>query len=141
MHPEEFQTLYDGLLADAIDQAARLNEQHGQDLDLPDDTAVRLKPGKRADGEEVRVDTDWCAECRRYHDNGHHAPAAQVRLTTEELIEDVEWMAKTRETPERMATRIGSTVEAVARRLYRAGRPDLANQFQHVVKSGRSWAS
>lgn len=55
--------------------------------------------------------------------------ARRPRQTTTELIEDVEWLIETGEYPPRAARRLGTTQQALERRLRRAGRHDLANYF------------
>lgn len=42
-------------------------------------------------------------------------------------------------TPERVTERLGVTAGTLARSLYRAGRPDLAKPFEHLVNRDR-WA-
>lgn len=54
--------------------------------------------------------------------------AAQHEQTAA-IIEDVEWMRDSGESPSIMATRLHTTVEALEKRLLRAGRPDLAAIF------------
>lgn len=49
---------------------------------------------------------------------------------TRAIVQDVEWMTRTGETPAGICARLGSRPAALARRLQRAGRPDLARQFQ-----------
>lgn len=39
--------------------------------------------------------------------------------------------------PEKWAPEVGTTVSALARRMYRAGRPDLARPLQRMVDAGR----
>lgn len=42
-------------------------------------------------------------------------------------VENVDFLVSWRLDPIRIAKRLGSTTEALSKRLYRAGRPDLAN--------------
>lgn len=48
------------------------------------------------------------------------------------LVEDVEWLLDSDETPSTIAARYGIASASVARALYRAGRPDLARRFENA---------
>lgn len=54
-------------------------------------------------------------------------------LCRHELIEDVEWMLVCGEHPSRICARLGMSAAAVERRMYRAGRPDLARHFHAEI--------
>ena len=62
------------------------------------------------------------------------SPLAEVlwtgRPAAGALVEDVDWLARTGETPERAAARLGRTVGALERALLRAGRPDLVTALK-----------
>ena len=49
-----------------------------------------------------------------------------------DLVEELQLLAN--EAPERAAQRLGTNTAALARRLYRAGRPDLARPFSAAQK-------
>lgn len=57
---------------------------------------------------------------------------AQAALAA--LVEDLEWMLGTGESPVMAAHRAGSTPGALARKLHRAGRHDLAVHFDRAVE-------
>ena len=61
--------------------------------------------------------------------------AAHARLAA--MIEDVEWLLSDGVDPEQVAARVGSNVQAIARRLYRAGRHDLARPFERLAQQRR----
>lgn len=46
------------------------------------------------------------------------------------LVEDVEWLIRCGEAPDQVAQRVGKTLSAVERTLYRAGRPDLVHALK-----------
>lgn len=54
-----------------------------------------------------------------------------------DLVEDVEWMLDGGDTPTQILTRLATTPTAIARRLYRAGRPDLARLFNPTSVANR----
>lgn len=64
---------------------------------------------------------------------------ARNEAARQALIEDVEWLLAT-ETAERVADRLGTTVGALSRRLYRAGRRDLAAPFSRAADAQRNVA-
>lgn len=53
----------------------------------------------------------------------HHAAARAA------FVEDVEWLLDAGEAPSAIAERLGRSLEAIQRRLYRAGRRDLARRL------------
>lgn len=55
----------------------------------------------------------------------------------DDLIEDVEWLASNGIPPDQWPERLGTTTTALARRLYRYGRPDLARPVEVLRK--RDW--
>ena len=55
-------------------------------------------------------------------------------MTTDELIEDVEWMLATGESLEMIAQRCGLKPGTLAKRLERAGRLDLSPRFNGLAK-------
>ena len=65
---------------------------------------------------------------QRYGDPEHYpiADAAQA------WIADVEWLLDAGESVQQVAARLDRTLGAVAKRLRRNGRPDLANRFERV---------
>lgn len=138
MHPDEFRALYDLCEGEAAEQADALAQSPALREQFPDGIPIRLRPGRRDQGESERIDQAWCSDCRQYHESGHHAPPIRPRLTTEEILEDVEWLLSTRALPEQIAERMGYPLAALAQRLYRAGRPDLGAPFSAAVARTRS---
>lgn len=63
--------------------------------------------------------------------------AEQRRARLAEIIEDVAWMLDAGETEHAIATRLNTTVGALGRRLYRAGRPNLGRPFLAADKRDR----
>lgn len=53
------------------------------------------------------------------------------RTTRDAFLEDIEWMLGSGEHPDRIATRLHTTRNTIARRLLRTGRADLARHFHH----------
>lgn len=53
-------------------------------------------------------------------------------------VEEIEWLSSFGMRPEDIATRLCTTVDALARAMYREARPDLANPFQRVVNATRT---
>lgn len=51
------------------------------------------------------------------------------RLSTPDLIEDIQWMLTTGESVEQIPRRLGMTTAAIEKRLRRAGASDLARLF------------
>lgn len=47
---------------------------------------------------------------------------------------DVEWLLKTGESPEMIPARLGTTTPALARWLYRIGRPDLGHIWSAMAR-------
>ena len=69
----------------------------------------------------------YCTDCTRDLRRGHLATCPQSRESARRrFIDDVTEMRAHGETPERAASRLGMTVDAVARRLRRYGMPWLA---------------
>lgn len=84
-HADEFRDLLDTELAWAKAEAEGLAARHAADPWMPPGEAVRLRPGKRPDdapATEPRVVTTWCGQCREFHLNGHHVPAAEPSAAT-----------------------------------------------------------
>lgn len=59
------------------------------------------------------------------------------RLPLEDLVEDVEWMRDTGENPINWARRVGMNNNALAQRLHRAGRRDLARLVDQAVREDK----
>lgn len=69
----------------------------------------------------------YCTDCTRDLRRGHLAACPQSRASARRyFIDDVTEMRAFGETPERAASRLGMTVDAMARRLRRYGMPWLA---------------
>ena len=69
----------------------------------------------------------YCTDCTRDLRRGHLATCPQSRASARRcFIDDVTEMRAFGETPERAASRLGMTVDAMARRLRRYGMPWLA---------------
>lgn len=64
-----------------------------------------------------------------------HTTAARERLAA--LIEDLEWLLEQGESHANIAERLGSSPTALARRLHRAGRHDLARPFGRLANAER----
>ena len=98
----------------------------------------------------ARRDNEWPAKWsrRRYCSQAcsarAHLPAAHkasailghkyVETRRADLVEDVEFLIQYGATPDEVATRLGRTVGAIARGLYRSERPDLARPFERLRK-------
>lgn len=65
-------------------------------------------------------------------DETPEAPWYPKPLSLDEVIEEVTWLLGT-DSPEHIARRLRTTMPALARRLQRAGRHDLAVHFGRVV--------
>jgi hypothetical protein len=61
----------------------------------------------------------------------------EARLTTVQLLENVEYLLSSGCTPAGIAARLGMEMEAIEKRCYRAGRHDLAVPFNSAVKQQR----
>ncbi|WP_166345002.1 hypothetical protein [Phytoactinopolyspora limicola] len=55
----------------------------------------------------------------------------------EVYVADLEWLVQTGESPEQWPTRLGTTAAALAKALYRHGRPDLARKVDRIAKRER----
>jgi len=66
------------------------------------------------------------------------ATAERFARQRQERIEDVEFLLEQRTDPALIAERLGLSPAALAKSLYRSGRPDLANRFQRVVGQNRT---
>ena len=75
-YADEFKSIYETELSYATAEAEGL-AAHADELGFPEGEAPRLRPGVNPADDDLRprVNTDWCAECRAYHDAGHHIPA------------------------------------------------------------------
>ena len=65
------------------------------------------------------------------------ASAKARRARRADFIEDIEWMLGNGESHAAIVERIGPSATAIARRLYRAERPDLAAAFERLYKQSR----
>lgn len=64
------------------------------------------------------------------HPDSHHAPD----------LSEIAWLLEMGEAPQIIATRMGSTVSAIARRARRLGHVDTARQFEREVRAERAAA-
>ena len=73
MHAETFETLLAIRLAEAKDEAEELAATPEAAEHYQDSEPVRLRPGKRMQGEKVgdRIDVARCSHCVKHHDRGH----------------------------------------------------------------------
>ncbi len=60
------------------------------------------------------------------------------RTRTADLLEDIEWMLTTGETPAGVIRRTGRTARTINRLGYRLGRPDIASQFNSEAARERN---
>ena len=65
----------------------------------------------------------------------------EARLTTVQLLENVEYLLSSGCTPAGIAARLDMEMEAIEKRCYRAGRLKLAAPFNNAVKHRRLEAS
>lgn len=62
------------------------------------------------------------------------------RLPADEFISEVEWLVEGGVHPTHVARALHTTVHAIEKRLYRAGRDDLARVFRNESKIARKAA-
>lgn len=86
-------------------------------------TAIRVPP-----------DRYWVTSLRA----GTAASVAASQARHAEITEDVTWLLDTGVTAEDVATRLDTTVGALARRFYRHGQTDLARRFNRAEKASRA---
>ena len=139
LHREEFEKLHAACLQEATREAAKLADDERVAAIFPKGVSPRLRPGpsrgRSADGapervdEPARVDRTWCGTCREYHRNNHRH-VVPVKLTAEELIEDVIQIRLTEKDFDVIASRMHMTPAALEIALRRAGRGDLARRNQ-----------
>ena len=60
----------------------------------------------------------------------------EVELTTAQLLENIEYLMPSC-APAVIAARLGIEMDAIDKRCYRAGRPELATPFEHALKARR----
>lgn len=71
------------------------------------------------------------------------ARTRQKRATRAEIIEDIEWLLESRESPDIICMRIGRRPLSLHRQLLRWGRADLARHFDAIHRLDREgrWPS